>query len=316
MLRRDNNIRILMLGNSESGKTTYMSSAYGLLQKPLYGFTVRAIDSSTHSWLIHLYNNLQIRNIYPARTDKRTTYAFNLFYQGQSIINFEWKDIMGGIIDQKGSEVKAFVNDISTSDALMMFFEGEALLNNISSRTRLRRISNLISNNLDVIDSDDFYITILITKYDCICDADLNDVINPLMDFINMAEENEKIHVSVVPVACTKNELLHVDLPLLTILYGGIVNDYLSKANELKYDVKKVEELQESAGILDDIISWLIDEKSNRELAQSKIQEAVAKYEILEKIKDAAKHLGNFIDEYEFFKATPKFSTNDDVFFL
>lgn len=300
-----------MLGNTESGKTTYMSSAYGLLQTPVYGFTVRAIDNSTHSWLTHLYNDLLTHNVYPIPTDKRSTYAFNLFYQGKSIIKFEWKDVRGGIIDETSSEAKEFIKDINKSDALMMFFEGNSLLKNISTRTRLRRICNLIINNLDDID-DDYYITILITKYDLISNADFSEVIEPLADFIEMAEENGNIHVFVVPVACTKDELLHVDLPLLTILFGGVMNKYVSKKDELEDIISEAESLQSNAWFGNDIYSLITGEKSYREKAEDERQKAVKKYKLVKKIEKATLELEGFIDEYEFFKCKSKFYVNDD----
>lgn len=303
-----------MVGNEQSGKTTYMSSAYGLLQTPIYGFTVRANDISTHSWLNHLYNGLRTHNLYPAPTDKRTAYEFNLLYQEQPIITFEWKDNRGGIINEKSIQIKEFIDDITNSDAVMMFFEGNALLNNISSRSRLRRICSLIVSNLEDI-NDDYYIIILITKYDCIDDVDFGEVIEPLADFIDMAEENEKIHIFTIPVACTKYELLHVDLPLLAILYGGIIKDYISKSSELKNAINQVELLQNSAWFGNDIYCWFTGEMSYGDQAEIKRQEAIAKYELLEKIEKASSQLRKFIENYELFEVKSKHS-RDDIFSL
>lgn len=307
-------IKILMLGNTQSGKTTYMSSAYSFLQKPVYGFSVKSKDKHVHKWFLRLYDNIRSENIYPSPTDKKSSYEFNLYYHGTPILPFEWKDFKGGIIDTSGNDINDLVDDIKKSDAIMMFFEGDALLKNERSRTRLRRVCNLINHNLSDID-DLFFITIVITKYDLLLNEhEFNQVISPLNAFIKAAEENENIIVHVVPVACTKHEFLHVDLPLLTILYGGILKNYINKGSEIKKLLKQAEEYSTKAGWLDNMLSKIFGEVTYQELAQKTIDNAQNEYEIFKKIEGAAEQLGKFIDEYEHFKAKPLYEY--DIFML
>ena len=84
-------MKVIMLGHSGVGKTTYMASMYGTLQTPINGFSLHTQDSSHHSELLQTFNKIR-RNEYPSRTSQRGLYNFSLLYQGRSVFPFEWVD--------------------------------------------------------------------------------------------------------------------------------------------------------------------------------------------------------------------------------
>lgn len=107
--------KILMIGNKDSGKTTYMASSYGLLKGGKFGFYVHA-DEDTDMQLNKLYASLQ-QGGYPAPTDKRGSFNFDLYYYHQQVLSFEWLDYYGGVINESKSE--QLQNDMDDADAIM-----------------------------------------------------------------------------------------------------------------------------------------------------------------------------------------------------
>ena len=124
--------KILMIGNKDSGKTTYMASSYGLLRGGKFGFRVCA-DEDTDMQLNQLYTSIQ-RGGYPVPTDKRGLFTFDLYYYQQQVLSFEWLDYYGGVINESKSE--QLQNDMDDADAIMLFIEASALLHNQKSITQ------------------------------------------------------------------------------------------------------------------------------------------------------------------------------------
>jgi hypothetical protein len=113
-----------MIGNKSSGKTTYMTSTYGHLQKNITGgFTIRTVEDIDHSAFISQYHNLKANGIYPPATMKRNSYDLNLYYNGKNVHSFKWNDFNGGIIDERVTENASILKkDMEVSDCLMIFF--------------------------------------------------------------------------------------------------------------------------------------------------------------------------------------------------
>ena len=55
-------MNILMLGNKDSGKTTYMSSAFGLMEKGVSGFFIKT-DTSSREWFHKLFQAISRESI-------------------------------------------------------------------------------------------------------------------------------------------------------------------------------------------------------------------------------------------------------------
>lgn len=149
-------MKILMIGNKVSGKTTYMTSAYGAMQELTNDFSIRACDKMDHNLFRKQYDALKILGKYPPATLKRSTYELELFYKGNSVQVFEWKDFNGGVVDETiTNNATLLANDINDSDGILLFFDGLELKNK-SRETRIRRIISLLTHNLRSIE-ESFY---------------------------------------------------------------------------------------------------------------------------------------------------------------
>lgn len=288
-------MNILMIGNKESGKTTYMASAFGLLEGGISGFYIRT-DASSQSWFHKLFSEIKMGN-YPSATDKRGSYEFALYYNQNKILDFNWIDYNGGVITEQS--IDNLEIDIDKSEGMMIFLEAEALWRNITSVHKFRRILALISSHLENSENPLFSVVIVLTKYDRI---PLNVSIKEVTEYINMfleeAKQNDKLYVRVVPVSCTSKGFYNVELPLLDILDSGMKIDYLTKILEVNSYAEEYKKYDEQRGIIDWGISRLLGVKTNGEIADEYLQMALQKIELFEKIEKPTEYLSSYVENY------------------
>lgn len=294
-----------MIGNKSSGKTTYMTSAYGHLQRDITGgFTIKTVDNIDHNSFVAQYNALKTSGIYPPATMKRSSYNFNLYYNGNNVHSFQWNDFNGGIIDERVTENASFLKkDMENSDGLMLFFDAVELKNN-TLETRVRQIIRLIAQNLKNIERQ-YYISIIVTKADLIKLNSVDDfevILPPIEPLINIIDVNENIEWLLVPVCCTKEKLVNVDFPILFMLCGGMLNEYLKENEKLEKEISALNYYIEESGLLNDLGSWLLGETSNREKAYKKQQALLAKRDYYEKLENSLNELYNYLCDRDLLK--------------
>lgn len=288
-------MKILMIGNKESGKTTYMASAFGVLNDGISGFYIHT-DTTTREWFQRLYKQIG-RGYYPDYTDKRGSYHFQLFHNQRSVLDFDWIDYNGGVITD--TSIEKLKNDIYTADGMMIFLDAEALLNNDIVTHRFRRIIALISEKLESGDSPLFSVIIVLTKYDKLpADTDIESVTKSIKPFIDDADENEKLYIRVVPVSCTEKGFYNVDLPLLDILDSGLRLSILTAAFEAKYYTEQFADRANKTGVIDWGVSRLMGLKTNGELAKEYRNKALERIALFETIKMPMEILSDYVANY------------------
>ena len=290
----DKQRKILMIGNKDSGKTTYMASAYGIMKNGKFGFSVYGDDGSD-AWLMNLYNQIKVGK-YPIPTDKRSQFSFDLYYYQQKVLSFEWVDYFGGVITESKSD--QLESDIEDADAIMIFLEASALLENQKSITQFRRIQYLITNKLVEMDRH-FDVIVVVTKYDMIGNrASFEDVCRPLNNFSSSIAGKENIYFRIVPVSCTSNGFVNVDLPLIDILHTGLGINYITHAAIVQENIDKATDYNNRRGIVDWAISRLFGVKTNGELAEEHLQTALKEKELCEKLETPFEKLSQYRENY------------------
>ena len=299
-------MNILMIGNKESGKTTYMASAFGLLEGGGADFYIRT-DTSSKAWLKKLYSRIRKGN-YPDATDKRASYEFELFYNQTKVIDFNWIDYNGGIITEQS--IDNLLTDINQSDGMMIFLDAEALWRNNIFVHKFRRIFALINSHLENSVNLLLPIVIVLTKYDRIqADITLDEVTENISNFLDNAKKNNKFYVRVVPVSCTKNGFYNVELPILEILNIGMKNEYknvILEANAYEEEFQKYNKKRKD--IIDWSVSRLIGVKTNKEIAEDYRQKALKKTELYELIENTMENLSVYINNYNITYPSKKIS--------
>lgn len=288
-------MQILMIGNENSGKTTYMASSYGLMKKGRFGFYICA-DEDTDTWLTKLYNNVKDGG-YPLSSDKRNSFEFNLYYYQQPLLSFEWLDYYGGVINE--SKSAQLMTDIDEADAVMLFIEADALLRNDKKVTQLRRILYLIGKKLMKVDHF-FNVIVVLAKYDTVgTSASFEDVCRMLSQFSESVQKMKNVYYRIVPVSCTSSGFVNVDLPLIDILHSGVWIKCLDYMISAKAQYDRVVEYNGKRGVVNWVFSKLLGLQTNGEIADKAAKNMQQQLALFEQIKDPFDKLDQYRKDYE-----------------
>lgn len=294
-------VKILMIGENTSGKTTYMASAYGLLKGGRCDFSVNASEYSEDVVLFKIFSKVCAGG-YPTATETRREYSFNLKYKNKQVLKFDWVDYYGGVI--KESESKQLMSDIDGAEGIMVFVRAQDLLDfkfgNRQKIRNLQRVMRLITNKLIEADGDKlFSVLIVITMWDQVNEvANKETLCEPIKDFINMMMKKDYLYVRVVPVSCTGSGFMNVDLPLLDVLHSGIAFRFQMLTEVMKHICKKGSEYEEKAGFWDNLTSFFKGETSYAEMTEVMYSLAQEGYEMLEGMGPSLQDLSNYINSY------------------
>lgn len=289
-------MKILMVGNKDSGKTTYMVSSFCQLEGGVEGFYVET-DNDTKKRFSLLFDSIKDGQ-YPDATNKRENYNFKLYYKRQKLLDFDWVDYNGGIITEQS--VQKFKVDVNSADGIMIFLEAEALLENRSSVHKLRRIIALIHEQLENYDKPLLSVIIVLTKYDCIPPKiSFEEVTKSLQSFMDAIKNNDKIYARIVPVSCTDKGFFNVELPLLDVLDSGLQIENLKNVVAAQENINVAQQCADNSGLIDTFICFFSGEPTYEELAMKHIEEAKKRVEMFESLKEPMEQLKQFTVNYE-----------------
>ncbi len=166
-------MRVMMIGFSGAGKTTYMGAMYSLLnKKPCRGFSLRAKRTSDHNKFLQIGAKLA-KGIYPKGTDILEEYRYSLLYKDKNVLDFDWYDYRGGVLASADSpDFDSVIDQIMNSDALVVFLDSTMFKPEGTAECRcvntLKRIMAIVQNvTANCPDDIVFPISFVLTKYDC-----------------------------------------------------------------------------------------------------------------------------------------------------
>ncbi|MEC4818425.1 MAG: hypothetical protein SAK29_34915 [Scytonema sp. PMC 1069.18] len=293
-------LRIVEVGHTGVGKTTYMASMYGALQNKIEGFSLRAIDRSDHSRLLKIATAIQ-QGKYPSPTDQRSEYNFYLQYQGKDIFRFCWADYRGGAIreTQDSEQARLLLQDLREADGVLMFCDCQALARRDRRTNQIGRMISLMNNALQNLERP-LALGVVLTKTDLVEEVKgLEEIIlEPFQGLFQAIDANDKIAATIIPVACG-TELLNVEIPVLFALLVG-VNTQVARLSKEMDEHKKMAEYYESqthgiGGFLREAWDELVGNTTYREMAQSRYAQVQSKYKELEPIIEPVKALNKYL---------------------
>jgi len=215
-------MKLLMLGHSGVGKTTYMASMYGTMQFPLNGFTLRAIDASAHVRLITICRGI-LAGTYPEITDQRSEYQFVLVYEGEDFFPFSWIDYRGGALTESSGTLEgaSLVKDLQSADGIIMFCDATALAQRSSVSKQLGRMATLLTKSFQDLTFPK-PLTVVFTKCDLIQQVD-PALVQPVQALLDAARANQHVYGRYVFTACGP-EMIGVEVPVLHSVYVGTMS--------------------------------------------------------------------------------------------
>ncbi|AFZ04563.1 TRAFAC clade GTPase domain-containing protein [Calothrix sp. PCC 6303] len=304
-------MRIIMLGHTGVGKTTYMASLYGSMQQSIEGFRLKASELEDHRRWVDVAEQIQ-QGKYPALTDQRQEYNFYLRYQGKNILNFAWADYRGGAIREtkESEQAKALLQDLKTADGIMLFCDCNALAQGDSRSNQIGRMTTLVSQALRELDRP-MCLAIVLTKTDLVGDfqVDLLQSFNGLISAINASDF---VLGALLPIACG-NQLCNVPMPLLFVLHATVAFQAATIYAGVESHAERAKSYEAQSrgfvGVADWVISKISNQETYREMVAKEKRKVVEKQREFEKIIEPAMSLYNYVQKLPLIK--PDFDLYD-----
>lgn len=232
-------MRIVMLGHSGVGKTTYMASAYGALQSNYEGFSLRAKATSDHERFVTLAKGIA-EGTYPAGTDQRETYSFILRFRGHDVLPFDWADYRGGVLMDRSAKAESAKvrNDLAHADGVAIFCDCRKLQRGQRTAQEMGRLSNLLGSSLMGVEKN-LPVALVLTKRDCVRDIDerITQWVAPIVECLR---SSDRLLGAQIPVACGP-KASDVATPLLFLLSHAIQRKSQTLAAEIKQRTQEAE---------------------------------------------------------------------------
>ena len=309
-------IKILMLGDSISGKTCFMLGIYAAIQDGMR-FNLKATDLEEGLRLTNLWSTI-VNNYggdrWPPTGDQLQTYNFKLCYGYKPLIEFEWLDYRGGCMSNPSSpdEIETLRGYANESNGLFFCISGEYLRNPVTE-ANLQKITieskaNLMGDYLQDLNINreparkkTFPIVIIVTKYDYCYHRNKRELIEDIKKiFSPLFASGSGWLVTICPVTLGKElaqdrdngkiEPKNFDLPLPFVSYCILTEQARSqyeKRKEIEYQL----DVLKSSNPLIKLIQWQDRVKKIRDINQRLEQANMQLKETKDMIKILAKEL-------------------------
>jgi hypothetical protein len=295
-------MRIVMIGHSNVGKTTYMASMYGAMQEGINGFTLRAARTDDHERFLALHRTTRTSR-YPAPTDQRAQYDFRLCHNGTAFFDFTWVDRRGGaILERSGSaEADQLVRDLKYCDGLLAFCDAAAAFRGDEDANEMERISQLVGRAVSER-SQLMPVGVVFTKSDLVNEEDedaVERVVGPVRPLCDAVAASKTMVGSIIPVACGPSER-NVVFPVLFALYYGIVaraNDLIEEVNRQTSLMQHYADKSNEWGGITDWWRGVTGETTYASRAEAARADALRKYAAWEPLIEPAKALEPLINQ-------------------
>lgn len=265
---------ITILGMSGAGKTCYLLSLYYMMGAGKAGYTITT-DEDTDVQLRDYYVRLDDQTLprerrFPAGTDTSKSYTFNLEYGYRKIMDFDWIDYPGGLLDRKNSgnieEYEKVKKSIQGSSSLIICVDGTLFSKEKSKDGKVeidkivQNIKSQCSNVINTFFSD--YANnnraiplteIVITKYD-LCREFMNkdmiyEIIKKAFTPFFVKNDVEKV-VTIIPVSIDKNSIgkmgiepINIELPIFMSIYVALIKKIRNIILEIRKNEQELSKL-------------------------------------------------------------------------
>lgn len=247
-------MRIVMLGHTGAGKTTFMAAMYEALRKPVDGFRLVAKDAATHWHLVGLAKSIR-QGRYPNPSDARASYDFALLMEGRKLLDLNLTDYRGGALVESASstDLETLIDDLVRADGILVLLDANHLARSAGSNPEIGRVMVLLSRAI-ARENSGRPLTIALTKWDMmhstpspsrsfwqrlldrlfdrpiiivdqtICQRAQEEerVTRPLRGLFAAAKANGRIRSTMLPVACHGRSIVNAHLAALCSLLSGI----------------------------------------------------------------------------------------------
>jgi len=258
-----------MIGLSNVGKTTFVSTMYAALNDGYSEFTIRSGRPADHIRLRNSAEQIR-RGIFPLPTDRRSIYPLQLWHVANRVFDFNWRDYRGGALVESSTSPQAMQlrEDMKNADGLIFMVDSTELIQTQQSRARLRPV---IATAVRLLSECEVVIPVVLvlTKWDLVASrekealAGAHSLLGPLIDAV---KGTQHLLGAIIPVSCGTRPR-NVELPALWCLHVGIFVRGTILAQNIEFYKQRIQVAQRRSGILDNIVSTWRGEPTWRAIA-------------------------------------------------
>lgn len=236
-------MKVLLLGNSSTGKTTLLTTMYGCMQgNHELEYRLECDDSKKHAQLMEQYVKLNHLKEFPFPTQKTQSFLFHMYSQGQWLIDITVTDICGLDVHSayRQTSIRTLMEHIRKADAVILCF----YIDKLDFCERLERDSFNVLSLLRTCFETDSGSRILLPVFIC-PNLVQGEVTGRLYPFLNDCARNlgipemhtDFIDCEPIPVSC---------LPRLNVEFLVVALMRFWYANEVRKRKEKLEAERES----------------------------------------------------------------------
>ncbi|MFE6871508.1 hypothetical protein ACFVFS_33775 [Kitasatospora sp. NPDC057692] len=135
------NLRVVALGHSSAGKSSYLAAMFTHLAADRKGFRLVTPDRRTAEELTTAGGRLR-KGVYPPPSSRRTELRAGLRYGRGEVLGFHWTDYRGGALTSSAAddpETAQLLERLTDADAVVVFADTHRLATDPDSHDEVRR---------------------------------------------------------------------------------------------------------------------------------------------------------------------------------
>lgn len=144
--------KVVVIGYTNSGKTTYLAGMYATMSSVIKNFSLIAKDPASVLRLNTLWEQIKA-GIAPPATNALDSYTFQLTHNFETMFDFEWLDYPGAFLTNVNTkEYEQLINSICKADCLIFIVNGDFLVveNPQSPDDYKTRLENKLQLNVEL----------------------------------------------------------------------------------------------------------------------------------------------------------------------
>lgn len=296
-------MKIVMIGDSAVGKTTFMMSTYGLMREgQIEGFRVQCRDGQADKRLVRAYQDFRSNGVYPPATVQMSSYEYDFYSDDDWVMHFSLTDIRGESIHDYN--VDELSRELREADAVMFFLNGYDIWNGKNVDEQIDDIYILL-NNCFVEDDRNKLLMVVFSQMDRIGNGITGEEWETLCKTVDelerMAERSENIMYLALPTACSLDCMMDLDYAMVMLMLFGQTVDLIKRSEAIEEELKSIQK-QYGKGFLRSVKEVALEtfwiDKERRQ-ARARAAELQKEYEKYQKMVEKFDKLRKFVDEYE-----------------
>ncbi|MER6362169.1 hypothetical protein [Kitasatospora sp. NPDC001527] len=251
------NLRVVALGHSSAGKSSYLAAMFSHLARGRKGFRLVAADRLIAEELTAAGGRLR-KGFYPPPSSRRTDLKAELRYGRGELLGFDWTDYRGGALTGSAAddpETARLLERLTHADAVVVFADAHRLATDPESHDEVRRTVVLLHRAVDG-QGPPLPIVLAYTKADLVTDpADWARARAAMAPLEELVADGGRVRGTAVALSCGPSPR-GVAVPVLWCLSTLLTHRAQEAQGRLATAEGFVKDLRKEANGIDSLVSW------------------------------------------------------------